>query len=171
MQVAALLVDGFGRLAEEVGAVVPGLDTEGLHWRWEGEGNSIAWLVWHLTRIQDDHVAAAFGQEQIWLSGGWQRRFALPLEPRDTGYGHSSDEVAAVRVDSADLLLDYFAAVQEPTLALLAQLRPDDLDRVVDTSWDPPVTLGVRLISVLCDGLQHIGQAALVKGLLRHAEL
>ena len=117
MQVAALLVDGFGRLAEEVGSVVPGLDTEGLHWRWEGEGNSIAWLVWHLTRIQDDHVAGAFSQEQVWLTGGWQRRFALPLAPRDTGYGHSSDEVAAVRVGSADLLLDYFTAVQEPPQA------------------------------------------------------
>ena len=171
MQVGALLADGFGRLAEEVGAVVPGLDTDGLNWRWEGEGNSIAWLVWHLTRIQDDHIADAFGQEQVWLTGGWQQRFALPLEPQDTGYGHSSDEVAAVRVESADLLLGYFAAVQKPSLAAVTRLRPDDLDRIVDTSWDPPVTLGVRLVSVLSDGLQHIGQAALVKGLLRHAEL
>jgi hypothetical protein len=171
MQVGALLADGFGRLAEEVGSVVPGLDTEGLHLRWKVEGNSIAWLIWHLTRIQDDHIAQAFDLEQVWLADGWQRRFALPLEPRDTGYGHSGDEVAAVRVESADLLLGYFAAVQEPTLAAVAQVRPDDLDRVVDTSWDPPVTLGVRLVSVLSDGLQHIGQAALIKGLLRHAEL
>jgi hypothetical protein len=170
MQVADVLEDGFGRIAEVVRAVAAGLDAEDLAWRSEGEGNSIGWLIWHLARVQDDHVADAFGHEQLWLADGWAERFALPLDPADTGYGHSTDEVAAVRVPSADLLTGYFDAVHERTLQLLDEVGPEDLDRIVDTSWDPPVSLGVRLVSVLTDGLQHAGQAAFVRGLLKHAD-
>ncbi len=45
-------------------------------------------------------------------------------------------------------------------------LQPADLDVVVDERWDPPVTLGVRLVSVVNEVNQHVGQAAYVRGLL-----
>lgn len=165
MQVADVLVDGFERIAEVVRSITAGADARLLAWRSQGEGNSIGWLVWHLTRIQDDHVADAFGHGQLWQDEGWADRFDLPLDPQDTGYGHSTDEAALVRVPSAELLLGYYDAVHARTLRLLRDLGPDDLDRTVDTSWDPPVTLGVRLVSVLADDLQHAGQAAFVRGL------
>lgn len=57
--------------------------------------------------------------------------------------------------------------MHERTSAYLAGISPQDLDSVVDVDWDPPVTLGVRLTSVLGDDLQHAGQAALVAGVLR----
>jgi DinB family protein len=166
MNSAEVLTEAFTRIRGVVAASLDGLTADDLAARPNGEGNSIAWLIWHLTRIQDDHVAEVAGRPQIWLSRGWQERFGLPLEPADHGYGHTSEQVSAVRA-SADLLLGYHDAVYQRTLDYLQNLLDVDLDRVVDTSWDPPVTLGVRLISVISDDLQHAGQAAYAAGLLK----
>jgi uncharacterized damage-inducible protein DinB len=165
VNVADLLTESFGRIASGVPTVLDGLDETQLGLRVDGEANSIAWLVWHLTRVQDDHVADAFGGEQIWTSQGWAERFDLGLPVEDTGYGHGPDEVVAVRA-SAQLLAGYHAAVAERTLSFVGGLADEDLDRVVDERWDPPVTLGVRLVSVIDDDTKHLGQAALVRGLL-----
>jgi uncharacterized damage-inducible protein DinB len=165
MDEAALLTEAFGRIKQVVHRAVDGLDDEQLAHRIDGRGNSIAWLVWHLTRIQDDHVADLAGRAQAWHADGWADRFDLPFHPDATGYGHGSDDVAAVRA-TADLLLGYYGAVHEQTIEYLGDVTADDLDRVVDTNWNPPVTLGVRLVSVISDDLQHAGQASFVRGLL-----
>ena len=165
MDIDAVLADAFTRVRELVPAVVGGLDEDDLAWRPDPDANSIAWLVWHLTRIADDHVADVAGTEQVWTSDGWYERFGLPFPADAHGYGHSSADVAAVRVP-ADLLAGYHDAVAEAVLAYVGTLTPPDLDRVVDERWDPPVTLGVRLVSVLNDGGQHLGQAAYVRGLI-----
>ncbi|MEQ8146450.1 DUF664 domain-containing protein [Streptomyces sp. OP7] len=170
MHAKDILIDGFGRIREEVHAAVEGLDPDDLAARPGPNANTIAWLVWHLTRIQDDHMADAFGLDQVWLSGGWEKRFGLGLPRGTTGFGHSPAQVAKVRVDSGDLLTGYHDAVHEQTLGVLRTLTAKDLERVVDENWDPPVTLGVRLVSVLSDDLQHVGQAAYVRGLLQSAE-
>ncbi|MEU4084609.1 mycothiol transferase [Streptomyces aureus] len=162
-----ILIDGFGRVREEVRAAVDGLTPDELAVRPGDRANSAAWLVWHLTRVQDDHVADAAGTDQVWLTEDWAERFALDLPRGDTGYGHTSAQVARVRVDSGDLLLGYYDAVHERTLAFVRSLAAHDFERVVDERWDPPVTLGVRLVSVLSDDLQHVGQAAYVRGLVR----
>jgi hypothetical protein len=167
MDVADLLVDGYGRIRENVHAAVDGLTGPELTARLDPEANSVAWLVWHLTRVQDDHVADVAGQKQAYSAGGWAERFGLPFPDGDIGYGHSSGDVAAVRVADPALLVGYYDAVHERTLQYLRGLSAADLDRVVDERWDPPVTLGVRLVSVLDDDLQHSGQAAFVGGVLR----
>ncbi|MEU9591042.1 DinB family protein [Streptomyces sp. NPDC048219] len=167
MHAKDILIEGYGRIQEEVHAAVEGLDPDGLNTRPADGANSVAWLVWHLTRVQDDHIADAFGLDQVWLTQDWEKRFGLDLPRRDTGYGHSSAKVAKVRVDSADLLTGYHDAVHEQTLGALRSVAAKDLERVVDDNWDPPVTLGVRLVSVLSDDLQHVGQAAYVRGLVQ----
>ncbi|GJF25517.1 MULTISPECIES: mycothiol transferase [Streptomyces] len=169
MHAKDILIEGYGRIQEEVHTAVEGLDPDGLNARPADDANSVAWLVWHLTRVQDDHIADAFGLDQVWLTQDWEKRFGLDLPRRDTGYGHSSAKVAKVRVDSADLLTGYYDAVHEQTLGALRSLAAKDLERVVDDNWDPPVTLGVRLVSVLSDDLQHVGQAAYVRGLVQSA--
>ncbi len=162
---ARLLLDGFDRIAASVIQAVDGLDEDQLAIRPAPSANSIAWLVWHITRIQDDHLADAFGHEQVWTAEGWEDRFGLPFDSAVTGYNHSSDQVGAVRVDGS-LLVGYHRAVHHRTQRTLRRLEDRDLDRVVDESWDPPVTLGVRLVSVVTDNLEHAGQAAYIKGLL-----
>jgi uncharacterized damage-inducible protein DinB len=166
MDSASLLEDTFSRIRAEVHAVLAGLGPDDLVFRPDPGANSIAWLVWHLTRIQDDHVANVAGSDQVWTAGGWSDRFGLPLDVADTGWGHGPDQVAAVRAD-AELLRGYYDATDEATLRYVRTLSSADLDRVVDTHWDPPVTLGVRLVSVIGDDLQHVGQAAYVKGIVQ----
>ncbi|WP_037321586.1 mycothiol transferase [Amycolatopsis orientalis] len=169
MKLAEVLADGFGRVQEVVHEAVKELSAEQLTESPGPGANTIAWLVWHLTRVQDDHVADLMGTEQIWTSGGWLDRFELPFPAADIGYGHRPEDVEAVRVDSADLLTGYYDAVHEATTAWIAGLDEAALDRIVDDAWDPPVTLGVRLVSVLSDDLQHAGQAAFVRGLVLRA--
>lgn len=164
VNITGLLVDAFGRIRRSVHDIVEEAADEELVFRVDAEANSIAWLVWHLTRIQDDHVAKAWRTDQIWTTGGWADRFALPFAAAATGYGQSSDDVAAIAV-GADLLTTYHDAVYEQTTNLLGGLSDADLDRIVDENWDPPVSLGVRLVSVVADDLQHVGQAAFILGL------
>jgi len=166
MNVADLLVDGFGRVRENVHAAVEGLTAEQLRTRLDDEANSIAWLVWHLTRVQDDHVADVAGTEQVWTGQDWLSRFGLPLPAADTGFGHRPADVEAVRVDDPALLTGYHDAVHEQTVRFVEGLDGQALDRVVDEAWDPPVTLGVRLVSVLDDDIQHAGQAMFLRGVL-----
>jgi uncharacterized damage-inducible protein DinB len=165
MTIADVLTDAFGRVREEVHAAVDGLSVEQLAYRIDGTANSIAWLVWHLTRIQDDHVCDVADIEQAWTSGGWANRFGLPVSDKATGYGDTSEDVAKVRAD-AELLTAYYDAVHERTLRYVAGLTDADLPRIVDEGWVPPVTLGVRLVSVISDDLEHAGQAAFVRGVL-----
>jgi uncharacterized damage-inducible protein DinB len=166
MTTAELLTDAFGRVQETVHEAVEGLSAAQLAARLDGDANSIAWLCWHLARVQDDHLADAFGVEQVWP--GFIERFGLPFGPGATGYGQSRGQVALVQV-SGDLLAEYHDAVHEQTLALVAGVTDADLSRVVDEGWDPPVTLGVRLVSVISDCLQHAGQATFIRGILVRA--
>jgi uncharacterized damage-inducible protein DinB len=165
MDGADLLADAFSRIRSTVHAAVEGLAAEQLVARLDPEANTIAWLVWHLTRVQDDHVADVAGSQQIWTAGGWVERFRLPFDVGAIGYGQSSEEVGRVRA-SAELLAAYQDAVHDATVDYLRTLADDDYARVVDERWDPPVTLSVRLVSVLNDTTQHVGQAAYVRGLL-----
>lgn len=165
MTPAEVLADAYGRVLENGLAVVDGLTPEELAARPAPDVNTIAWLVWHLARVQDDHVAEVTGTAQVWTEQGFAERFGLDLDVADTGYGHTAEQVAAVRA-TADDLAAYLRATHAASTAYLATVGPDDLDRVVDERWDPPVTLGVRLVSVVDDGAQHVGQAAYVRGLL-----
>ena len=166
MDVTSLLLELYGRIPPLARDVVEGLDVARLREPPSPGANPIAWLVWHLTRVQDHHVAELLEERQIWVSGDWARRFGLEADPDNTGYGHGPDDVAGVRPEDPDVLLEYLGVVDARTRAMLERLAPDDLDRVVDRRWDPPVTLGVRLVSIADDGLQHAGQAAYVRGLL-----
>ncbi|TFV56251.1 DUF664 domain-containing protein [Geodermatophilus sp. DF01-2] len=161
-----VLLYAYGQIAETFTSTVEGLSPDDLARRPGPGANPIGWLAWHLLRVQDDHVADVAGTEQVWTAEGWAGRFGLPVDDAATGYGMSDAEVDAVRVPSADLLLGYSQAVHARTEEFLRGLDDDDPDRVVDANWDPPVTLGVRLVSVLSDDFQHLGQAAYVRGLL-----
>jgi hypothetical protein len=166
MDVAAVLQDAYGRIAAAVHAAVDGLTPDELTWRPDPDANPIGWLVWHLSRVADDHVADVARQAEVWTGQDWASRFALPEGAMDIGYGYTSEQVAALRPVSTQVLLDYHDAVAEVVSAYLAGIGADDLDRIVDERWDPPVTLGVRLVSVINDCTQHAGQAGYVRGLL-----
>ncbi len=128
--------------------------------------NTIGWLAWHLSRVQDHHMAELLGSDQLWVTGDWPGRFGLQADPDETGYGHEPADVARVRPTGPEACLGYLDEVVARTSSYLTSLGDDALDAIVDRRWDPPVTLGVRLVSIADDSLQHAGQAAYVRGLL-----
>lgn len=165
MNTADILEDAYGRIKGLVHRITEGLDDEDLAYRPDADANSIGWLLWHLTRVQDDHVSEIAGIEQAWVADGWAERFGMEADPANTGYGHTSAQVGAVHPD-ADTLRGYHDAVHGRTVAYLETIDPEELDRIIDYSYDPPVSVGVRLVSVIGDDLQHAGQAGYVRGLL-----
>lgn len=166
MNVSEVYLELFGRIPNLVRAAVDGMEPAALTAEPTEGGNTVAWLVWHLTRVQDHHMSEILDQPQLWEQD-WPVRFGLPEDPNNTGFGHGPDDVRAVRPESSRTLVKYHDAVYARTNAFLAQLTESDLDRIVDRRWDPPVTLGVRLVSIADDSLQHVGQALYVRGLVQ----
>ena len=166
MDVASLLLDLYGRIPPLAHNVVDGVELAKLLEPPSPGANPIAWLIWHTARVQDHYFSEQIDADQIWVEDDWASRFGLDADPSNNGYGHSAAEVAAVRPTEPAVLLEYLDAVYHRTRTVLQTLTPADLDRIVDESWDPPVTLGVRLVSIADDGVQHLGQAAYVRGLL-----
>ena len=162
----SLLVDSFTRVHDLVEQLTDGLSVETAGYRPDQDANSVAWLLWHITRVQDDHVADLAQVEQVWPA--WRERFGLPFDPSATGYGQSSAEVSQVQV-GGELLAGYHRDVHGLSLRYVRQITAEELQRVVDERWDPPVTASVRLVSVLGDTLQHLGQADYVLGLAQRA--
>ncbi|GAA2535831.1 mycothiol transferase [Mycolicibacterium diernhoferi] len=163
--VRELLRDFFTRLIEHVDELTDGLTDEVSSWQPAAGANSIAWLIWHSARCQDLQLCDIAGTEQVWTRDGWFERFALDLPPGDIGYGHGPDEVAKVR-PPAKLLSGYYHAVHKVTLEYVASIDDGELERIVDDNWDPPVTASARLVSIIDDCAQHLGQAAYIKGTL-----
>jgi hypothetical protein len=159
-----LLRDAFTRLIEHVDELTDGLTDDQANYRPSPDANSIAWLIWHSARVQDLQLAPIAGVEQVWKTGGWVERFALDLPANDSGYGHGRDEVAKVQA-TADLLAGYYHAVHELTLEFVAGVTADDLELVIDRNWDPPVTASSRIVSIIDDCAQHLGQAAYLLGI------
>jgi len=166
VQTRDVLSDAYGRIQEIVHRSSDGLDSEGLAFRPEADANSIAWLVWHLTRIQDHHLSEIAGRDQAWTADGWAVRLGMKADPDETGFGHTSDQVAAVRPVGPRDVLAYHDAVAARTQQYLSTVDDEELDRVIDRSYDPPVSVGVRLVSVISDNLQHAGQARYLRGIV-----
>lgn len=167
MESPALIADALERVNRTMHRTLEGVPAEMLCRQPSPDTNSMAWLAWHLTRVHDDHVATLAGLPQLWTSAGWHRRFGMAANDAETGMGHSPEQVGALKVDSADVLLAYADATLERSKTFLAALTSDDLDRVLDEpQYDPLPTVGVRLVSVISDNTQHVGQIGFLRGLL-----
>ena len=166
MDASALLIEAYGRIRELVGVASEGLDAAGLTYRPEPGANSIGWLVWHLSRVQDDHVSEIASADQVWADPSWAERTGINRAVTETGYGDGPEDVAAVVPNSAEALIAYHAAVMDRTVEYLAGADESELDRIIDRSYDPPVSVGVRLISIISDNLQHAGQARYLRGII-----
>lgn len=164
MDVAELLREIHGRVPPLVEEAVEGLSPDELTWAPAPEANTVGWLVWHLTRVLDHHLAELMGDTQLLPTFG--DRFGRAPDPDEVGYGDTPEQVASVRPESTEALTSYHAAVQQRLSGFIDGCTTEGLERIVDERWDPPVTLGVRLVSMADDALQHVGQANYVRGLL-----
>ena len=163
-----LITDGYGRVLRTLEKALDGLTQDDLNQQPRPDCNSMGWITWHLTRVQDDHLADLIGEEELWVKDGWHARFNRAPDPPDTGTGHSSEDVAAFKSPDVETLLEYHRAVLERSKRYITKLSIADLDRELNEPWYQPLpTVGVRLISVMSDNLQHAGQVAYVRGLLK----
>jgi hypothetical protein len=161
-----MMVDGYGRISEILGRVLDGLNEADLNWQPRPDCNSIGWLCWHLTRVQDDHISDLIGEEQLWIKDGWHAKFNRQADKKDIGFGHTPEDVAAFKSPEPQFLLEYHNAVMERSQHFFRTLSKKDLNRELNEPWFQPLpTVGVRIVSVLCDNLEHAGQAAYVRGL------
>lgn len=169
MNTSELLADGYSRIHRGVHMSLEGLTAEQLTYRPGPEANTIAWLVWHLARVQDHHLSDMAGREQAWIADGWHEKFGKPADPEETGQRYTADQVAAIRPGSPQLLVDYFDAVYARSLEYIKGLSDADLDQELDEpQWTPRPTVGVRLVSVIGDNMQHAGQASYLRGLIEN---
>ena len=160
-----LLRDSFTRLIEHADDLADGLTDEVAYYRPVPDANTVAWLLWHSARVQDAQICDVAGTEPVWTRDGWVERFALDLPNDSSGYGHTPDQVAEVRA-SAELLAGYYRAVHAMTLEFVASVTAEELERVIDKRWTPPVTASARIVSIIDDCAQHLGQAAYIRGLV-----
>ncbi len=168
MEWQELILDGYGRVLQVLEKTLDGLTQNDLDRQPQPDCNSMGWITWHLTRVQDDHIADLVEEEQLWVCDGWHARFNRSPDPKDTGFGHSSEDVAAFRSPDGEILLGYHRAVLERTRRFVASLSTTDLDRELNEPWFQPLpTVGVRLISIMSDNLLHAGQVAYLRGLFQ----
>ena len=149
-------------------AALDGLTSAQLHEQPGPDSNPIGWLMWHLSRVQDNHVSAMEGSEHVWVAQLWYEQFGRDDDPGDRGRGHSSEQVAEFRSPDVETLLAYYQAVRSRTDAFLDGLGEADLDRAVpNLAGDGTVPMHVRLEMTLVDNIQHSGQIAYLRGLLK----
>jgi hypothetical protein len=166
--VGDVLVEELRRIEADLMDALDGLSADELRFRPGGTGNPVGWLAWHIARITDEQIAAVAGCDPTWTVDGWYDRFGLAVGPSDTGYGHSSEEVDATTVTDLPLLAGYAKATFDGCCDLLSTLDDGEWEQIIDRSFRPPVTVRVRVVSVIGDCWQHVGQARYAVGLARH---
>ncbi len=168
MEWQQLIIDGYERVLQTLEKSLEGLTQADLDKQPNPDCNSMGWLAWHLTRGQDRQIASFTGEEQLWIKDGWYAKFNRPPDAKDTGFRHSSEDVRAFKSPDVKTILEYHRAVLERLKSYISSLSAADLDLELNEPWFQPLpTVGVRLVSVMSDELQHAGQIAYVRGLLK----
>ena len=165
MEWQQLIIDIYVRISQVLDRALEGLTQDDLNQQPNPDSNSMGWLAWHLTRVQDRAIADLAGEEQLWIKDEWHSRFIRPADPQDVGVGHNSEDLAAFISPDAQTLLAYHHAVLERSKHYINNLSQTDLDRELDHPRYPRV--GLRLLAIISDNLQHAGQVAYVRGLLK----
>jgi hypothetical protein len=148
--------------AREIRWVTAEATDEQLHERLTPSANSIAWLIWHLSRWRDHMSAKIMGEPEVWIRDGWTDRFDLP--PTATGLGDSYDRVAAFRPERA-LLFEYFEAAHAAATDRISRMTPDDLMKPVEYVPNDLRPAWRCLIAMCGDSIQHTGQINFLRGL------
>ncbi len=129
--------------------------------------NSMARLCWHLARCQDNWVASIAGAPEVYAADGWHAKLDFSFAIDDWGIGHAAEQVAQARVESADGLLGYYDAVAGQSRKVLAGLTAEDLERELPVYVEgrPPSSVRGRLMGLISDNTQHMGQIVYLRGL------
>ncbi len=166
MSTTTLYADAIRRSDADLHRALDDLSTEELKKQPAGqESNPIGWLVWHLTRTRDNISASIVGDTPIWETGDWGARFGMDGEvPR-----FAPEEVHLFDPKDYETLVGYFDAVAEKSLEIVEALPEEDMGRLVQSTIPgrPAQPITSRLAVILNDNIQHVGQIAYLRGLIR----
>lgn len=127
---------------------------------------SVSWLTWHTAKMLDQQVSQLNEEEALYFTQAWVDRFAFDLPKNTEDWKHSPEEAKKVIITDKELLIDYLKLTIKVSKNYLSQLDADTLEDIIDQSWNPAVTRGVRLVSTVDDALMHSGQAVYTRRLV-----
>ena len=164
-----LITDIYERILQELEHALDGLTVDDLNQQPCPDCNSIGWLTWHLTRVQDMISADLLGEGQLWTKDNWYAKFNRTFDPMDAGIGHSIADVVAFRAPDASTLLEYHRAVLEQSKRYItSKLSEAELNREFDNPIFSTITnVRTMLMRLINDNMQHLGQVAYVRGMLK----
>jgi uncharacterized damage-inducible protein DinB len=166
MSTTELYADAIRRADADLRRALDDLSNEDLKSQPAGGGsNPIGWLVWHLTRTRDNISSSISGDTSVWEAGGWAARFGMEGElPR-----FAPADVHLFDPKDPETLLGYFDAVAEKSLTIVEGLTDADMSRMVESTnpGRPAQPVTSRLGVIINDNIQHVGQIAYLRGLIR----
>ena len=124
--------------------------------------NSIAWLIWHLSRWRDKISAAAAGEPEVWISQGWAGKFGM--EDGRTGLGDTIEQVARFKVDT-NMLTDYAEAAHKAIVERVSGFTTEQFNQEIEYTPGSPRPAWRALISVVEDSAEHTGQINYLRGM------
>ncbi len=165
MNLTAFIEESLTKQQESLLQEVQDLTPTELAWRAGPKANPIGWMLWHMVRVEDMWIQF-FAQKkpELWESQGWHKKFNLPT--RDTGFGHTPEQVATFPVLNLKELLAYSDAVRASTLDYLRNLSPEAF-AVIPREKRPEMSMGSIYRQIIGELYQHLGQIAYLKGLVR----
>ena len=158
-------------LAESNGYVneaIKGLSTDQLAFRPQRHSNSIAFLLWHLARVEDLWInRILLGGKEIYELGGWYKKFGTPAQ--DSGFGYDVKTLDAWPIPKLELLRAYAAAVREKTKVYINALNTKKMDESKDFGWSRG-TIGSALSHLITEVGEHTGQIGYIRGIMKGIE-
>jgi len=156
---------GMDEYLVELKTKLEGLTEAELYWHATLDSNSIAWLVWHMARVEDGWINSTIaGGESVWDSGGWAGRTGVTYD--SGGYGQTAEEARSMPVVDVGVLIDHYDAVRAAAFKVIDDMSDEDLSQSF-TRGKRSVTWSWILGHVLVEEAQHLGQVGFIRGMIR----
>lgn len=140
-----------------------GLTQEEATWSPSPECNSIAFILWHMIRVEDFFVNRVIQHEkELYETKKWQEKLGTPAK----AYGYTVEELKAWPAPKLEILREYANSVQENTLAFLNSIPNERLSEVPRPDRSPD-SIGVMLEHLITEIALHVGQIAYLRGVQR----
>lgn len=142
-----------------------GLTQEEAAWSPEAECNSIAFILWHVIRVEDFFMNRVIQRaSELYEAEGWQEKLGTPA--KETGYQYATEQLRAWPVPKLEVLRGYANSVREKTLAFLESISPERLSEVPRPDRSPD-SIGASLSRMSTEIALHVGQIAYLRGVQR----
>jgi uncharacterized damage-inducible protein DinB len=168
MKPIELIVKSLEESRQYVADAIKGLSQDDIAWRPKTHSNSIAFLLWHVARVEDLWInRILLGEKEVYELEGWHKKFNTPAQ--DSGFGYDVAKLKSWPVPKLALLKEYAAVVREKTLAYLKSVNEKKLDEPKDFGWSKG-NVGSALSHLITEVAEHSGQIGYLRGIMKGIE-